>query len=267
MKKVYTSTGEMAKIHGINKKTLIYYDEIDLFHPSFRNEKGYRFYEFSQHSILEIILSLRLMDVPISEIRAYINKRSPSHLIELLEDKKSIVKEKIKKLKAIDTLLENKLKAINSYKNSEEITLVDCEEERLMVMGSPQTSVEEDLLQLISNRVETCDEGHLYSNTWGSLMALSDLENHDFNTYSHVYTKSLKDAHSKVSFVKPKGTYLQMYYQGNWASFETAYLKILAYIKEKALQLTGYVYEENIIDDFATENDDLYVTKIMIKVL
>jgi len=41
----------------------------------------------------------------------------------------------------------------------------------------------------------------------------------------------------------------------------------LAFIKEKALQLTGYVYEENIIDDFATENDDLYVTKIMIKVL
>lgn len=257
----------MAKIHGINKKTLIYYDEIDLFHPAFRNEKGYRYYEFSQHSTLEIILSLRLMDVPISEIRAYINKRSPEHLIELLEDKKMIVKEKIQKLKVIDALLENKLKAINSYKNSQEITLVDCEEERLMVMGSPQNSVEEDLLQLISNHVETCEEGHLYSNTWGSIMTLSDLENHDFDAYSHIYTKSIKNVQSKVAFVKPKGTYLQMYYQGNWASFETAYLKILAFIKENALELTGYVYEENIIDDFATENEDLYVTKIMIKVL
>ena len=45
--------GQFAALHGINKKTLMWYDEIGLFHPSFIHpENGYRYYSYYQSAIL-----------------------------------------------------------------------------------------------------------------------------------------------------------------------------------------------------------------------
>ena len=39
--------GQFAALHGINKKTLMWYDEIGLFHPaSVSPENGYRYYSY-----------------------------------------------------------------------------------------------------------------------------------------------------------------------------------------------------------------------------
>ena len=42
-KYLYT-TGQFAKLNGINKRTLHYYDEIGLFCPECKGENGYRYY-------------------------------------------------------------------------------------------------------------------------------------------------------------------------------------------------------------------------------
>ena len=39
--------GQFAALHGINKKTLMWYDEIGLFSPAVVNsENGYRYYNY-----------------------------------------------------------------------------------------------------------------------------------------------------------------------------------------------------------------------------
>ena len=41
--------GQFAALHGINKKTLMWYDEIGLFKPAFiHEENGYRLYSYYQ---------------------------------------------------------------------------------------------------------------------------------------------------------------------------------------------------------------------------
>lgn len=43
-KKMYFSTGEFAKLAGVSKHTLFYYDEIGLLSPEIKNkENGYRY--------------------------------------------------------------------------------------------------------------------------------------------------------------------------------------------------------------------------------
>lgn len=45
--------GQFASMHGINKKTLIWYDEIGLFKPAAINpENGYRCYNYHQSPVL-----------------------------------------------------------------------------------------------------------------------------------------------------------------------------------------------------------------------
>ena len=56
--------GQFAALHGINKKTLMWYDEIGLFRPaSLDPSNGYRLYSYRQSAALETILLLRELDV------------------------------------------------------------------------------------------------------------------------------------------------------------------------------------------------------------
>ena len=48
-KRKLLTIGQFAALHGINKKTLMWYDEIGLFHPSLIHpENGYRYYSYYQ---------------------------------------------------------------------------------------------------------------------------------------------------------------------------------------------------------------------------
>ena len=80
--------GQFAAMHRINKKTLMWYDEISLFKPAAVNpENGYRCYNYHQSPILETILLLRELDVSIQEIQDFMQNRSAGSLKNLLEDK------------------------------------------------------------------------------------------------------------------------------------------------------------------------------------
>ena len=73
--------GQFAAMHGINKKTLMWYDEIGLFQPvSINPENGYRYYNYYQSPILETILLLRELDVSIPEIHDFMKNRSADRL-------------------------------------------------------------------------------------------------------------------------------------------------------------------------------------------
>ena len=50
------TTAQFAKLHKINKRTLHYYDEIDLFKPKFKGENNYRYYDYFQSIELENII-------------------------------------------------------------------------------------------------------------------------------------------------------------------------------------------------------------------
>ena len=62
---------EFAKIAGMNRKTLQYYDEIGLFSPAYVAENGYRYYSLFQLDWLALIAVLRDLGVPLRELRQY----------------------------------------------------------------------------------------------------------------------------------------------------------------------------------------------------
>ena len=80
--------GQFAALHGINKKTLMWYDEIGLFKPATIDpQNGYRCYNNHQSPILETILLLRELDVSINEIQIFMKNRSAENMKCLLEEK------------------------------------------------------------------------------------------------------------------------------------------------------------------------------------
>lgn len=88
-KKYLFSSGEFAKLNGINKRTLHYYNDIGLFCPKVKGENGYHYYSCFQTIQLEMILIFRRLGLSIEDIKTYTDSPSDASFQQIISDKKS----------------------------------------------------------------------------------------------------------------------------------------------------------------------------------
>ena len=81
----YLTTGDFARLCGTTKHTLFHYDQLGIFSPAVKGENGYRYYTFPQMDVFYVISTLKELDMPLSQIKAYLDRRSPEELVALLE--------------------------------------------------------------------------------------------------------------------------------------------------------------------------------------
>ena len=73
---MYLTTGEFAKVVGVIKHTLFHYDKIGLFSPEVKLANDYRYYTVQQLDLFEVISILRELEMSLSDIKQYIEKKS-----------------------------------------------------------------------------------------------------------------------------------------------------------------------------------------------
>ena len=91
------TAGELAKLAGTTKRTILFYDEKGVLRPFKVNSKGYRFYSEKQVLDYQKILLLTTLGVSLDEIRKYV--RSKGTLTELFDEKKSEIEKEVNRLK------------------------------------------------------------------------------------------------------------------------------------------------------------------------
>lgn len=103
---LYLTTGEFAKIAGIQRKHLIYYDTIGLFSPEKVSENGYRYYYYRQLYTLNTILTLKEIGMPLEEIRGIIYQRDPEILRPVFTQQQEKVQQQLAKLQQIHDMMQ-----------------------------------------------------------------------------------------------------------------------------------------------------------------
>lgn len=154
-KKISCSPSVSLRPCGINKKTLMWYDEIGLFQPVTINpENGYRCYSYYQSPILETILLLRELDVSIAEIQDFMKNRSAENLKCLLDEKIENLDLQIIHLQAVRKTLCSHRQDMNTLLtiNLSEISIIEKEEHYLATVDiDKNTSFEKvELIRLKS---------------------------------------------------------------------------------------------------------------------
>ena len=104
------TTGELARLNGISKQTLIFYDRAGVFSP---NEKdpynGYRYYGADQLEMLDHILILKDMGLSLKEIRAFLSLSGPSDALAVLRRQREALAARQRRLSAALTRLNVKI--------------------------------------------------------------------------------------------------------------------------------------------------------------
>ncbi|MDE6202053.1 MAG: MerR family transcriptional regulator, partial [Lachnospiraceae bacterium] len=156
--------GQFAALHGINKKTLMWYDEIGLFKPASVNpENGYRYYNYLQSPILETILLLRELDVSINEIQRFMKNRSAENLKLLLYEKIARLDLQILHLQAVRKTLCNYHQNMETLLTMDlsEISIVEKEERLLVTVDIDKNTSFEKEVELITAQTTLYQVGHL----------------------------------------------------------------------------------------------------------
>lgn len=267
IKEFYT-TGEFADICGVKKKTLFHYDEIDLFKPAKVMENGYRYYSYHQLEVFNVISVLKEIGMPLKDIKNFLDKRNPKNTIELFKYEKRQVEKEIENLKRIRNILDVKLEYINlGINSSKELSLEEIKEEYLVLSEIVKETYDEYDIKTHTDHVKYCYDNKLnYGYPVGAMISKENLISRNFTRHSYYFTKIPSKKKSNYLAIKPKGLYLIGYFKGYYDKVHKIYDEMIKFIDDNNLYISGYSYEEVLIDEISSSISDNFVFKISINV-
>lgn len=254
-KKKLLTIGQFAKLHGINKKTLMWYDEIGLFHPALIHpENGYRYYSYYQSAILETILLLRELDVPIEEIRTFMKNRSATSMERLLQEKVEDLDRSMEHLRAVRKTLSYHRQNMQTLLTMDlsEISVVQKKERSFVTVDIHQDTTFDKQVELITAETKKYQLRRLHDALYGTMIAVDSLRNGDFADYSKLFIEIPFPIKKDGLHIQPAGDYVRAFYRDAAESPVLCYQRIFDYVEAHGLALSGFSYEviinENVID-------------------
>ncbi len=265
----FLTIGQFAAMHGINKKTLMWYDEIGLFKPAAIDpENGYRCYNYYQSPILETILLLRELDVSIHDIQQFMKNRSASSLKCLLDEKIADLDQQMTHLQAIRTTLCAHRQNMDTLLTMDlsRIRIIEKEARCLVTVDIDKDISFEEEVELITAETEKYHLGRLHDASYGSIIPVSSLQKGNFDDYSKLFIEMPFLTYKTGLHMTPGGKYLRAFHKGDWDQMPKRYQEIFDYAKDHNLTLHEFSYEIGINENVIDRIED-YIVQIEIPIL
>lgn len=243
-KKIYYTSGEFAKMNGINKRTLHYYHEIGLFSPAMIGENGYYYYTCFQFAKLELILTLRRIGFSIEDIRAYMGQPSDDSLAQLIGEQKAVIDRSIEQLLQAKAFLQKKSDKLELGLQAEhgKVELVTLPAQRILLSAPISGLYDEDDFVVATDFSQRLRAAFGLYDSFGSRMTLSEEARDVSKRWHHFFAYGSEDV-ADYDYIRPAGTYLRSFCIGQWHHLEEVYKNIYAYADAHGLVLDEYSYE------------------------
>ncbi|KXJ35330.1 MerR family transcriptional regulator [Bacillus spizizenii] len=267
-RQIHLTTGQFAKLMNVRKDTLLYYDKVGIFSPEIIASNGYRYYSVYQSDVFHVISILKELDMPLKEIKEFLEYRSPERLIHLLEKKEKALTTKIKHLERMKKVVTDKLYVT---KEAMEVNTLDIvmenkkEDEFIVVTDSKQLTNDKNAYESIQLHYKYLEESNIVSSTSeGWMISVSNVLNGNNIQYDYLYTKVNESSYANQKI--EKGTYLVAYHDEGYLSIEQAYKRLVTYAKNHNLVLKGYFYEDALLDELSVKGYEKYLIKLSVKI-
>lgn len=261
---------DFAKIAGVSRQTLIYYDRIGLFSPVAVGENGYRMYSHNQIDNISIITILQDLGVSLKKIKEIIADISIETTKKTLNYQLSAITQKIEKLSLLNDMVKIRLEQIEigeKYANEpSDFFIKECTKE-IPIHISKKLDAKQDSIgdeKIIEFFDDTEKIGLPLIFTFGYIKRAGDIARGDFDSVSHLWFRLKSEQYANAHI--PIGKYLIGHVKGNYGDTNYIYNKLLAYANEHNLKLLGNAYEEYLIDELSEKNPDNFILEIGIQV-
>ncbi|MCC8061607.1 MAG: MerR family transcriptional regulator [Clostridiales bacterium] len=267
MKELF-SIGEMAKLYGLNYRTLRYYDDIGLLKPEYINpETNYRYYSTRQFEALNTILYLREIDVPIRKIQEFFMEKDAATLLSLFKRQQEEISRKRERLERVEKKIHNRILMLEDTLNSP----LEKIEERLL----PRRTVavlreefrQEDDIEYPLRKLGGMDPKNLvtFPGKVGLSISPDHLKNGCYDVYSSVFILlEPEDCYTGDITEWPPQPCLNFRFSGTRKEARRYYPTLLTYLDEHGYELAGEALEFALIDYCLTGDEETYVTQLQL---
>ena len=266
--KDYYKIGEISKIYGIGRDSLMYYEEIGILKP-FRDKNGYRMYKLSDIWRLNLIKELRSLNFPMKKIKEYLDDRNIESTKEILNKEIILIDEKIEELLSYKQNIMKRLDTINDeLRNLKlyEIDLVYINKRKALELNANITKDEE--FDFLIQKLQKDYENRftiLGNNNIGSSFCLDKIKQGIYNEFKSVFC-FLEDEEEIYNIIFNEGYYLTLTYKGKYKNNKHYINKMFKYIEEKGYKIISDPIEIYKIDIHETGDINEFVTEIQIPV-
>lgn len=266
----YLSTGEFAKLCKVNKQTLLYYDQIGLLTPVYKNEKGYRFYSINQMEFFYVIDLLKDLGMSLHDIQQYTQNKSPERFLKLMYQQREEIIKKRQEIEMKEKLIEAKIELMEeaSQTDFDRITLEHMPEATLYLSKNIDESTDEEFVEVVSEFITELNESQLDTGyPIGGITKREQVLKGEFTKYSYLYIEQPHPREGHPYFKAVKGDFLIGYHIGDDKTIHHTYKKLFSEMERLNLSLGEYVYEEYVYDTVVHNHKEQFVTKIMMQVV
>lgn len=266
-KTTYLTTGQFAKLVGVSKHTLFFYDEKEIFKPVKVKTNGYRYYSLKQVETFSVISALKDIGMPLDDIKAYLNNRSPQLFVDLLEKEADNLKKRIDELEKLHTVMKEK-KAVTSQTLCHSLNEYIIEE-----VGSRYFYLTEVSDVLDTKAYYQSYQSHFSKlemktrrTSWleGLMVPTSEITDQLAAYKGYIYTE-LKNKQDS-NFELRGGTYLVKYIRGDDDDVLTGYLQLKQYADVHGYTIGQYFFEDLVLDELSINEYDQYVYKLSMQI-
>lgn len=265
--------GDIARLFHVSVSTLRHYENEGLLMPEYTDPRtGYRYYSPRQFEVLNTIRYLRVLDMPLAEIADFLGKRDVDRIEEKLRQQKNALAAKQRELARIERKIDNRLRGIADAKTAPigVITRSTVPAARIVWMSVADSLRISDALDMetpIQDLARNTDEAMVFLGKVGVGISAEHLISGQFAQYDGVFlVLDDEDQYSGEVMRLPETECVAIRFHGSHPQAPTQYEKLLSYIRENGLSVTGFSREITLIDYGFTDDTEKFVTEIRIPV-
>lgn len=267
----YYTTGELANMFKLPKQTLLYYDKMEILSPEFISENGYRYYSLKQYLILEIIVNMRKLGIQVSQIKEYLDNRSPEKLHQILLEKDKECEEIIKRNLRIRNDINVVFNQLNKIQHTclNQINLNYRKEKKFLLSQVPNILTSNDSINILAkHNIKVFSKNHFKEKAVGWIIDKQQFLSGN-NSRPLAYFSTLNEAYhsNEKVYTRPAGLYLTIRFQGTFKNAAAALAKqFSAFLQKNKLQAVDNLYIMPLKNHWMTPNPEEYIYQISLRV-
>ncbi|PAB57829.1 MerR family transcriptional regulator [Anaeromicrobium sediminis] len=240
---------DFAKMFNITKRTLQYYDKIDLLKPAYVKENGYRIYGENELGKLIEILIWKNIGLESDHIKKIFKDKTKENISNILEEAEEKINEEIRRIQYIKENIEVMKSNINTRTNSYDGIQIKELEERISVeiisKGFNLNQLEEIMAEGTEILKKTIAERIPFIE-FGLIFNKDAVISENYTKYKGFYYSIPYNYKRKDTILMKKGKYICQWYEGKIDGIPNVIMNLMAWINSKGYDITGYIlYSES----------------------
>lgn len=265
--------GEFAKLCGVTKDTLFYYEKLGLLKPDRIDINGYRYYAPNQFFYMEMIKALKESGAPLNDICEYKDNYNISQYLKIVKMQRDYLNAEIERLQGLYTTLNDSIQLTSTALNEprDMPRIVHCEEKHLVAWDIPANiDASADPVAVEATTIATllkyCQKSGIKPlQPVGSIVSKEFLLSGQVTAYKCCFcvNEACDDDHI---IVRPKGTYLTLLHKDLYTGQGAAYEILFDYIRKHNLRICGDCYESELIGYLGEGKPENFIVQYEIQI-